>query len=159
VKYKPSRTLPRATARSSSGWVFEAFVLGLVIAAFWWGPRAVEGYTALQWTRYHAAGPADAKLAERARQTGRWAGRTVERLAPLPPALEATRLALDLARDLASEHPDEARALCDELGPVLTRVRASRVRGFGIESRGAELDAMVSELRARAAAAPVKNGP
>jgi hypothetical protein len=157
VKYKPSRSLPRQYVRSS--WPIELFVLILIALAVWLGPRGFEGYTALQWTRYHAAASGDAKLPEHARQTGRWAGRTVERLAPLPPAIEATRLALDLARDLAPEHREEAQALCDEILPPLQRVRATRWRGFGLDVRGAELEALSTELRARALAVPAKTGP
>jgi hypothetical protein len=157
VKYRSPRAAPRQYARRS--WPIELFIVVLIALVVWLGPRGFEGYTALQWTRYHAAASGDAKLPEHARQTGRWAGRTVERLAPLPPAIEATRLALDLARDLAPEHREEAQAVCDEILPPLARVRATRWRGLGLDARGAELEALSSDLRARATAAPAKTGP
>lgn len=133
---------------------FELLLLALIALAVWQGPRAFEGYTALQWTRWHAAGGGDLKPAERARQTARWAARTIELLAPLPASGEAARLALQVARGLLPQHPAEAAALCASVLQSLERVRATRLRGLGLDAVGAELQALADEARARAAAAP-----
>jgi hypothetical protein len=93
------------------------------------GPRTMDGLAALEWTRYHAGRVASARRPlDEATRLGRWASRAVERLAPLPWAAEAARLALDAApADRRS-----ARAALDPLAAALERVSRGWVRGLGL---------------------------
>ncbi len=108
--------------------------LGLALLA----PRLADGYTALQWTRHYAQGLGRESPHERLRQCGRQAARAIDRLAPLPQAARAARLALDLARELRAERSVEARALRVVVHEALARQRASAWRGMGLAALGDE---------------------
>lgn len=139
---------PRAPRRA--GPLVEGLVLTAVLAAAALGPRWVDARTALEWTRYQAAGPPQARPLERGRQTGRWAARAVERLAPLPPAPEAVRLALAVGRELLATQPAAALALASELQPALARVAQDPWRRRpGAAAALAEVEALQAEARSR----------
>src|SRR5215510_10333284 len=73
------------------------------------GPRIIDGHAALEGTRHYAGRGDAARQADSARQAARWAARALERSAPLPYGKEATRLAIEAARNL--EPTDPAGAL------------------------------------------------
>jgi hypothetical protein len=94
-------------------------------------PRAIDGYAALEWTRYHAGRMAGARRsAAEAGRVGRWASRAVDRLAPSPWAAEAAELARGVARD--ADPPRAARAALTPVVATLELVCRSRLRGFGL---------------------------
>jgi hypothetical protein len=95
----------------------------------------VDGYTAYQWTCYHAAQPA---TAAQVRKTARWAARVVERLAPLPLASDAAKLALQSARTIEPRNREAAVAAYAQVRGVLDAAAASKVRGLGLGSLAAE---------------------
>lgn len=132
--------------RRAPGLALQALLLLALAGALLLGPRLIEGRSALHWTRYHASGRSELRPAEWARQTARWAGRSVDLLAPLPWAPEAVGLALAVARQLEPEHPAEAALLCKQLERSLAPAAASRWRGFGLQTALLECQA----LRARA---------
>lgn len=127
----------------------------LLLGAAALGPRWFDGRAALEWTRYHAAQPADARPLERGRQVGRWAARAAERLAPLPPAAAAVRLALQSGRELLDGQPAAALALCGELQPALARLAQDPWRSRpGAAAALAEVEALRAQAQARSAAPP-----
>lgn len=113
-------------------WLPTLAVLALCAALSWSAPSACDGYAALQWTRHSAAGAGPEAPRERLRSTTRQAVRAVERLAPLPQAAEAARLALGLGRRLERERPGEARGLYAQVRSALEGCRQSRWRGIGL---------------------------
>jgi hypothetical protein len=117
--------------------------MALVLAA-WRTPSLCDGYAALQWTRHYAGGGGGEPAREMLRLTARQAVRAVERLAPLPQAAEAARLALAVGQRLAGERPREARAL-------YAQVRASLEgrRGLGFSSALEEARALEAASEAR----------
>lgn len=115
---------------------FLVLALGLVLlacAALATGPRMVDGWTALQWTRHLCARNAPTPRVTDARPAGRWAARAVDGLAPLPQAWEAARLALDFARHLQPKDSAAARALLSQVRESLERVEASPWRRIGMD--------------------------
>lgn len=142
---------PRAPRRSAP---LGALTLLLLLGAAALGPRWFDARAALEWTRYHAAQPADARPLERARQVGRWAARAAERAAPLPPAPEAVRLALRSGRELLAAQPAATLALCGELQPALARLAQDPWRSRpGGAAALAEVEALRAEAQSRAAGA------
>jgi hypothetical protein len=111
-------------------------------------PRLIDGYAALQWTRYHApqGGPGRGSVAH-AREAVRSAARTVRLTAPLPWAGSAAQLGLDAVRRLESSDPRTASALYGELAAALEDVRAFPLRGVGLRRAAEE-----ARSRERAAA-------
>jgi hypothetical protein len=67
-----------------------------------------------------------------ARPSGRWAARAVDGLAPLPPAWEAARLALELGRRLQPKDGAAARALLAQVREALERAESSPWRRLGM---------------------------
>lgn len=113
----------------------------------------MDGLGAFQWTRYYATrGIAGRRAAEQAERAGRFAARAVEDLAPLPLAVDAARLALDLGRGLEPRDPAAAVALCSGLRPALEGVRASRLRGIGLGSLADEARSLEESARGRSRA-------
>ena len=139
---------PREPRRA--GPFLEALVLIAILVAAGLGQRFFDGRTALEWTRYHASGRPQARPLERGRQTGRWAARAVDRMAPLPPSGEALRLALAAGRELLPAQPAAALALCAELQPTLARLeRDPWRRRPGAAAALAEVESLQAEARAR----------
>jgi hypothetical protein len=113
------------------------------------GPRFVEGRSALEWTRYYSArGTQLPKSADVGMRAGRAAARAIDRLAPLPQATEAARLALDFGRRLAGKNPAAAHTLFVELGAALERARTS---GFGAGFDGLTAEAHQLEQQTESA--------
>jgi hypothetical protein len=117
------------------------------------GPRVVEGYRSLQWARHHLveAGRFQ-RPSEHARQAGHFAARTLEAFAPLPVGTAITRDALDLAARLQPKDPTAARTVYTEVRGALERLRASRVRGFGLGALAEDVRRREAELQARGTA-------
>lgn len=115
-------------------------ILGLAVLAVAaaLGPRLMEGYGALQWTRFHAARVDSPRATDHARRAGRAAARTVGLTAPLPWAAQAARTALDAGRSLESSNGPAASSLYAEVRSALDHVSASPVRGFGLSAITAE---------------------
>ena len=154
----PSRPRGRVQPeRGLAGLALQAFLLLALVSAVLLGPRIFEGQTALRWTRYHASGRSDLRPAELARQTARWAGRSIELLAPLPGGAEAASLAVGVARDLEAQYPKQAAALCLPLERTLAQVAAVRWRSLGLPGPLAECQA--ARARAEAAAQPGSASP
>jgi hypothetical protein len=109
-----------------------AFGLLLLIAVV--VPRAMDGYSALQWTRFHAArvGSGSRTAADHARRAGESAARAVDLTAPFPWAAEAARLALDSGRAIQASNPAVAATLFAGVRAALDRATASPLRGFGM---------------------------
>ena len=97
-------------------------------------PRLLEGHAAVEWTRHHASPGASLRPAERARQASRSAVLALDRLAPLPWGAEAARLALEVGRGLPSRDRAAALGLAHDLRVTIERLRASRLRGIGLQS-------------------------
>jgi hypothetical protein len=110
-------------------------------------PRMVDGYSALLWTRFHAARLGTPRATEHARRAGRFAARTVELTAPFPWAAEAAQVALGAGRAHEETNRPAAAALVAELRPALERVSASRVRGLGLAEVTAEARALDEATR------------
>jgi hypothetical protein len=113
--------------------------LALLCAALASGPRLVDGWLALQWTRHLAERNASAPRVLDARPAGRWAARAVDGLAPLPGAWEAARLGLDLGRRLQPKDAAAARALLAAVRESLDRAADSRWRRVGMGDLRAEV--------------------
>jgi len=130
--------------------------LGLALAALalLLAPRLLEGQAALQRARYHAERAGGRRSAEHAREAARAAVEGLDRLAPLSLGTEGVRVALDLGKRLQARDRAAALALVREVRVGIERVRASRLRGFGLgpladEARGLEegLTAPAAEAR------------
>ena len=106
--------------------------------------RVVDGYTAFQWTCYHAAQPIGAV---QARKTARWAARTIDRVAPLPLAADAARLALQTARALEPRNREASIAAYVQVRSALEAVQATRGRGLGLGGLVAEAAALENAAR------------
>jgi len=148
IRKPPVRRSPR------SRWLVQALAGLALVGAVLLGPRIFEGRAALQWTRYHASGRSELRPGEWARQTARWAARSVDLLAPLPGGAEAASLAVGVARDLEAQHPREAASLCQPLERTLTRVGASRWRSLGLAGPLLECQAVRARAESRALAEP-----
>ena len=137
----------RSTPSRSRFW--PRFLLVLLAAAVaFLGPRAVRGYSALQWTRYHARQPPDA-FGPSARGAARWAVVVIRELAPLPWAAEASRLALDVGAKHEIANPSASLALYEQVRRALDVAVDSRWRGLGLESLREEATRRERDLRAR----------
>jgi hypothetical protein len=129
-------------ANRSGRLAFEAAWLGALLVAAWLTPRLVDGYRALQWTRFHAARVGGPRPGEHARKAAHAAARAIDLTAPLPWAREAARLVLDASNGLEEPNRPSAEAACDEVRGALDRASASRFRRVG-------LGALAEEARAR----------
>jgi hypothetical protein len=119
-------------------------------------PRLVDGYGALQWARFHAARATGTRPGEHVRKAGRAAARVIDRVAPLPWAREAARLALDAAGSLEAPNRPSAVAAYGEVRTALDEASASRIRGLGLGAITEEARARDDEARA---AAPARIDP
>jgi hypothetical protein len=113
-------------------------------------PRIVEGYAAIQATRFHARRISGPRAGEQARKTGHAASRVIDLVAPWPWSREAARLALDAASSLEPRNRPSAIAAYDEVGGALERALASPVRGAGLGLLAEEARARRDEARAAA---------
>jgi hypothetical protein len=114
-------------------------------------PRLVEGYAALQATRFHAGRMGGPRVGEHARKAGRAASRVIDLVAPLPWSREAARLALDAASSLEARNRPSALAAYEDVEAALQRVTASPLRGTGLGALADEARARRDEARAAAA--------
>ncbi len=116
----------------------EALLIGL-LALLLAAPRWVQAEAALEWGRYHARGAVSAKSPDHhTRELARWAGRALERLAPLPDGAAAARLALDTARVIRPSHPLLARRLCGAVANDISSLDGGRWRRLGLSGLEAE---------------------
>jgi hypothetical protein len=112
--------------------------IGLLLVVAVVVPRAIDGYSALQWTRFHAArvgagvGAGSRAAGDHARRAGEAAARAVNLTAPFPWAGEAARLALDSGRAIQPSNPAVAAALFADVRGALDRATASPLRGLGL---------------------------
>jgi hypothetical protein len=136
--------------RSGRAAVGAAWCVALVVACIL-TPRLVEGYAALQATRFHARRMGGARVGEHARRAGRAASRVIDLVAPLPWSREAARLALDAAASLEPRNRPSAIAAYDDVQAALERVAASPLRGAGLGALADEARARRDEARAAAA--------
>jgi hypothetical protein len=110
----------------------------------------MDGWAGFEWTKYYAAhGIAGRRAMEQAEKAGRAAARAVEGLAPLPPAADAARLALDMARQLEDRDPGAAVAVCAPVREALDRALAMPLRGFGLEALAKDARTREESSRAR----------
>jgi hypothetical protein len=115
------------------------------------GPRLMDGLAALDWTRYHVGRcPSARHPAEEAAKAARWSALAIDRLAPLPPAATAARLALDLGHSLAAKEPRAVQALCLQVRGALDGVAAQPLRGLGLGALAEEARALESATASRA---------
>jgi hypothetical protein len=123
-----------ATRRSSPSplLAIALVLLALACAGLAFGPRLVDGYLALQWTRHYVGRNLAAPRVADARPTGRSAARAVDGLAPLPQAWEAARLALEYGERLKLKDAAAARAVLTPVRVAVERAVASRLRGLGL---------------------------
>ena len=124
--------------------------VALAAAAFL-TPRIVEGYAAIQATRFHARRVNGPRAGEQARKAGHAASRVIDLVAPLPWSREAARLALDAASSLEPRNRPSALAAYDEVQGALDRALASSIRGAGLGPLAEETRARRDEARAGAA--------
>jgi hypothetical protein len=130
--------------------VADIALAGLALGCIWAGPRLIEGFSARQWVRYHAArGASAARPAEHLRGAARAAVRALDRVAPLPWGAEAARQALELARRLEPVQPKTALEAYAELATALSRARASRWRGLGLGELAEQAATLERAARAR----------
>lgn len=123
AKRKPASSRARALAVA----ILVVLCIGLAAA-----PRIIQGYLALQWTRYLVARNETTPRALEARTTGRWAARAVDGLRPLPQAWEAARLALAFARRLRPKDAAATRALVTPVREALERAESSWLGAYGV---------------------------
>jgi hypothetical protein len=122
----------------------------LILGGVWAGPRLIDGYSARQWARHHAArGASAARPEEDLRGAVRSAQRALERAAPLPWAAQAVASALELAQRLEPEHPKATLSAYADLKGALARTRASRWRGLGLENLAEHTAGLERAARAR----------
>lgn len=124
--------------------VLLAFAAGVALL----GPRLTRAYSALQWTRHHAAATPDA-VGDSATGAARWAVRTLDEAAPLPWGATACRLALDLGVSQEATNPTASLALYSRLAKALERITANRWRGWGLASLLEEARRREQALRER----------
>ena len=119
-------------------------ILGLVLIAVaaLVGPRLIEGYGALEWTRFHARQATSPHGADHARRAARAAARALDLAAPLPWAAEAARLALQAGQALGPKNATSAAAVYSEVRGALDRAASSPVRRFGLEDASAQAKAL-----------------
>jgi len=110
-------------------------------------PRLIEGYDALQVTRFHARRIGGPRVGEHARKAGRAAARVIDLVAPLPWSREAARLALDAASSLESRNRPSALAAYEDVDAALERATASPFRGAGLRALADEARARRDEAR------------
>jgi len=146
----PARRPPRRR------WSIDLALILVIAGGLGLGPRLMDGWAALQWTRYYAAlGAAGAQHpGDVGNRAGRAAARAIEATAPLPTAQEAARLALDLGRNLEPAHPGMAAVLYGHLRGALDRATASRVRGLGLQALADEARQREAALQARPETSP-----
>jgi hypothetical protein len=122
----------------------------LILVSVWAGPRLIDGYSARQWARHHAAHGASAvRPEEDLRGAVRAAQRALERAAPLPWAAQAVGSALELTQRLEPKHPKAALAAYADLAGALALTRASRWRGLGLGSLAEHAAGLERAARAR----------
>jgi hypothetical protein len=142
----PARRPPRRRRLS-----IDLALLLVIVGGVGLGPRLMDGWAALQWTRYYAAlGAAGAQHpGDVGNRAGRAAARVIDATAPLPTAQEAARLALDLGRNLEPAHAGMAAVLYAHVRGALDRATASRVRGLGLAALADEARQRESALQNR----------
>ena len=134
--------------RHRSGFLRPLVLLGLAVAVVFLGPRLTRAYSALQWTRHHAAQTPDA-VGDAAAGAARWAARTLDEAAPLPWGATACRLALDLGARQEAENPAAALALYEQVGQALDRMAAHEWRGWGLAGLAEEARRRAQAVRER----------
>lgn len=148
----------RAVRRRRAGAILARVGVDLALAllaagVFLLGPPLFTGWNALEWTRHYATVETSTRPAERAQMAARWATRALDRLAPLPAASEAARLALEVGRGVEAERPAAALELYAGLRATLERLSASSWRGHGLAPLLAEARSREQAARARLEAA------
>lgn len=139
-----------STVGRRGGWRGNLLIALTIGLALFLGPRVIDGWAGFEWTKYYAVhGIAGRRAMEQAERAGRAAARAVENLAPLPPAADAARLTLGLARDLEARDPAAAAALCAPLSEALDRTAAAPLRGRGLGVLAAEAHSLEASARAR----------
>jgi hypothetical protein len=134
-------------ARGAVGLAAEVLLVLLVIG-LGVAPRLIGGRSALEWTRHHAArGAVERQPGADLRGAGRWAARTIELLAPLPPAGEAARLALALGDSAGARDPQATLALCVEVRGAIDRVGATAWRDLTLRDERETARRCESEAR------------
>lgn len=143
-------------SRTSSFGRWAARILGVaaIAATCIAGPRLMEGYGALEWTRFHARQASALHGADHARRAAHAAARAVDLTAPLPWAPEAARLALEAGQVLAPKNAPSASAVYGEVRSALDRAALSPVRRFGLEGVAAEARLLDDAARQPAEKAP-----
>ncbi len=145
--------MPRRTPEKPRRHSIDLALVLIVVAALGLGPRVVDGYAALQWTRYYVRhGQGDLKVWDYGHRTGRVAARAVERLAPLPQAGEAARLGLEVGQALQAQNAAAALTVYTPLRVELEAARANRLRGLGLGAVAAEVKAREDDARSQAQA-------
>jgi hypothetical protein len=128
--------------------------LGLIAATCFAGPRLMEGYGALEWTRFYAREATAPHGADHARRAAHAAARVVDLAAPLPWAPEAARLALEAGQALGPKNAASAAAVYGEVRGALDRAALSPVRRFGLGPVTAEARLLDDGARQPAEKAP-----
>jgi hypothetical protein len=123
-------------------------LLALATALAFLGPRLIRAWSALMWTRHHAAQTPNA-LGESAAEAARWAVRTLRLSAPLPWGADACRLALDVGQRQEDSNPTAALALYEQVGKALDGMAADRWRGLGLAALRDEAHRREQALRER----------
>jgi len=145
-----------ARGRSSSvgRYALQATGVVAIAAAAFTGPRLMEGYGALEWTRFHAQRATAPHGADHARRAAHAAARAVDLTAPLPWASEAARLALGAGESLGPKNAASASAVYGEVRGALDRVSASSLRGHGLADVTNRARALDDAARPPAGTAP-----
>ena len=139
----------RGRASSFARWrrVAQLFGLVLIAVAALVGPRLIEGYGALEWTRFHARQATSPHGADHARRAARAAARALDLTAPLPWAAEAAHLALQAGQALGPKNATSASAVYSEVRGALDRAASSPVRRFGLDDVAAQAKALDDDAR------------
>lgn len=144
----------RGRASSFGRRVAEILGLVLIAAMALVGPRLMEGYGALEWTRFHARQADAAHGADHARRAAHAAARVVDLTAPLPWAPEAAGLALEAGQVLGPKNAPSASAVYGEVRGALDRASLSPVRRLGLEAVTGEARLLDDAARQPAEKAP-----
>lgn len=142
----PVARTPTSRRFLRGGLVFDLALLLLALSLLA-APRLLEGLAALEWTRHHAWVGTSLRPAERARQASLSAVLALDRLAPLPGGAEAAGLALEVGRRLSARERVAALGLAHDLRVTIERLRASRVRGLGLQALLEEARRLEEETR------------
>jgi hypothetical protein len=144
----------RSRTSSFGRWAAQILGLAVIAATCVVGPRLMEGYGALEWTRFHARQAGAPHGADHARRAAHAAARAVDLTAPLPWAPEAARLALEAGQVLGPKNAPSASAVYGEVRGALDRASASPIRRFGLEGVSAEARLLDDAARQPAEKAP-----